>query len=178
MPVSSVEPPPAADPIEAKLEAIALCCSMLAQRLASLTPATISNARRQTGDIPALVQLRRYLRARRLRDQLFPADLFADPAWDMLLDLYASELEGRAVSVSSACIASAVPATTALRWLGRLEELELVRRADDKNDKRQTFVLLTESARNAIVRWLEETPALVSWEEEFLTRGAPVLSTT
>src|SRR3546814_1843272 len=53
-------------------------------------------------------------------DTLFPyTTLFrSDPAWDMLLDLYlAAERNTRPVSISSLCIASAVPATTALRWI-------------------------------------------------------------
>jgi hypothetical protein len=156
--VSPASPLVSADPIEAELEAVAQCCRMLAQRLASLTPATVSDARRSPADLPALVQVRRYLRARRLREQLLPAELFADPAWDMLLDLYASELEGCPVSITSACVASAVPATTALRWLVRIEELGLVERSDDKKDNRRTFVQLTLSARAAIERWLELAP--------------------
>ena len=59
--------------------------------------------------------IREMLRWRRRRDQLFAGDLFADPAWDMMLDLAAAGLEGVDVAVSSLCIASAVPATTALR---------------------------------------------------------------
>src|SRR3546814_2986047 len=47
--------------------------------------------------------VRRMLRQRRMREQYFPADLFADPAWDMLLDLYAARLERQPVSVSSLC---------------------------------------------------------------------------
>jgi hypothetical protein len=60
---------------------------------------------------------RRYLRHRRERERLLP-DLFADPAWDILLDLFAASIERRPVSVSSACVAAAVPPTTALRWIG------------------------------------------------------------
>ena len=57
------------------------------------------------------------IRARRLRARYFPEDLFADPAWDMLLDLLQAEIAQLRVPVSSLCIAAAVPATTALRWL-------------------------------------------------------------
>src|SRR3546814_16438627 len=47
------------------------------------------------------------LRRRRQRDEAFPKDLFADPAWDMLLDLYAAQqLERPPIAVSSLCIAS------------------------------------------------------------------------
>src|SRR3546814_17984132 len=66
---------------------------------------------------------RELLRFRRLRDRYFAGDLFADPAWDMLLDLYAARSQNsHPVSVSSLCIASSVPATTALRWIKAMEE--------------------------------------------------------
>lgn len=83
------------------------------------------------------------IRARRLRGQFFPPDLFADPAWDMLLDLFAARLEGARVSVSSLCIASAVPPTTALRWITTLSDAGLVARQDDPGDKRRAFIALT-----------------------------------
>ena len=61
--------------------------------------------------------VRSVIRARRLRARYFPEELFADPAWDMLLDLLQAEISHLRVPVSSLCIAAAVPATTALRWL-------------------------------------------------------------
>ena len=67
------------------------------------------------------------IRARRMRDQFFSEGLFEDPAWDMLLDLYAAEMEGAQVSVSSLCIAAAVAPTTALRWIARMTERRIVR---------------------------------------------------
>ncbi|MEG3181492.1 hypothetical protein [Sphingomonas sp. LT1P40] len=90
--------------------------------------------------------VRSTIRARRLRDQHFPSELFADPAWDMLLDLYAARLEGRRVSVSSLCIAAAVPPTTALRWIGTLHDANLFGREADPTDKRRAHITLTEHA--------------------------------
>ena len=52
--------------------------------------------------------VRRIIRQRRMRDEYFGSDMFADPAWDILLDLYAAKLERHRVSVSSLCIAAAV----------------------------------------------------------------------
>ncbi|MHA6717877.1 hypothetical protein ACX40Y_00360 [Sphingomonas sp. RS6] len=98
---------------------------------------------------------RRYLRARRRREVLFCRELFADPAWDMLIDLFAAEVEGQRVSVTSVCAASAVPPTTALRWLSRLEEEQLVFRMSDPNDQRRTFVYLNPSAFSKIRNWLD-----------------------
>lgn len=87
--------------------------------------------------------IRRAIRARRLRDGLFDGGLFEDPAWDMLLDLFAAELEGGRVSVSSLCIAAHVAPTTALRWVGRLVEAGLLERRPDPHDRRRAFMALS-----------------------------------
>jgi hypothetical protein len=69
--------------------------------------------------------VRRLLRLSRERARFFPEALFADPAWDMLLDLTASPLEGGQEPVSSLCIATAVPTTTTLRWVRRLSRRDV-----------------------------------------------------
>ena len=99
-------------------------------------------------DDPA--EIRRMIRLRRLRDQYFEAGLFEDPAWDMLLDLYAAELEGSRVSVSSLCIAAAVAPTTALRWITKLTEARLFERQPDPHDRRRAFIALSPHAREAM----------------------------
>lgn len=99
--------------------------------------------------------VRRMLRQRRMREQYFPADLFADPAWDMLLDLYAARLERQPVSVSSLCIAAAVPATTALRWIKTMTDAGLFVREADPLDGRRIFIGLAEAAVDALARYFE-----------------------
>jgi DNA-binding MarR family transcriptional regulator len=99
--------------------------------------------------------VRRILRQRRMREQYFPADLFADPAWDMLLDLYAARLEHQPVSVSSLCIAAAVPATTALRWIKTMTHAGLFVRESDPQDGRRIFIALADSASDAMARYFE-----------------------
>ncbi|MGQ3102168.1 MAG: winged helix DNA-binding protein [Sphingopyxis solisilvae] len=99
--------------------------------------------------------VRRMLRQRRMREQYFPADLFADPAWDMLLDLYAARLERQPVSVSSLCIAAAVPATTALRWIKTMTDAGLFVRDADPHDGRRIFIALAEGAHDAMARYFE-----------------------
>ena len=100
-------------------------------------------------------QVRRMLRQRRMREQYFPADLFADQAWDMLLDLYAARLERQPVSVSSLCIAAAVPATTALRWIKTMTDAGLFLREQDPHDGRRIFIALAEGAFDALSRYFE-----------------------
>jgi len=95
-------------------------------------------------------EIRQAIRARRLRDQYLGAGLFEDPAWDMLLDLFAAELERAQVSVSSLCIAAAVAPTTALRWIGRLTEAGLLAREPDPFDRRRAFMVLSDRAREGM----------------------------
>lgn len=88
-------------------------------------------------------QLREIIKLRRMRDRFFPTDLFADPAWDILLDLRAAALEGQYVSVSSLCIAAAVPPTTALRWITAMTESGMLVRRQDPADARRVFIELS-----------------------------------
>lgn len=100
------------------------------------------------------VFVRSIIRARRMRDQFFQAELFADPAFDMLLDLYAARLEGNRVAVSSLCIAAAVPATTALRWIKALTDKGLFVRKADPQDGRRVYIGLSDEAAVAMGRYL------------------------
>ena len=95
-------------------------------------------------DAPAVSAetVRAVIRARRLRSRYFPEELFADPAWDMLLDLLQAEIAHLRVPVSSLCIAAAVPATTALRWLKAMTSEGLFIRRADPHDGRRVFVEL------------------------------------
>lgn len=87
--------------------------------------------------------VQRHLKERRLRERFFEPGLFADPAWDMLLDLWIARASGRSVSISSLCIASAVPQTTALRWIERLATGGYVLRTADPRDARRRHVSLS-----------------------------------
>jgi hypothetical protein len=91
-------------------------------------------------------QLRREIKARRLRERMLPDGLFADPAWDILLDLTLARLEGRQTPVSSLCIAAAVPTTTALRWIKTLLDRGLIERRPDPDDRRRHYIHVSDSA--------------------------------
>jgi hypothetical protein len=103
---------------------------------------------------PRLV--RRIIRQRQLRARFFDADLFADPAWDMLLDLTAARAEHKRVSVTSLCIASGVPPTTALRWIGQMIDAGLLDRIEDETDRRRAFIALNDRAADSIARYFSE----------------------
>jgi DNA-binding MarR family transcriptional regulator len=102
--------------------------------------------------------VRDLLKSRRARDQFFDSSLFADPAWDILLELYAAELGQQRISVSTLCAAAAVPATTALRWIKILEKNGLLVRTDDPMDGRRTFISLAPDAFDRMERYFATVP--------------------
>ncbi|WP_454798417.1 hypothetical protein [Novosphingobium lindaniclasticum] len=104
----------------------------------------------------ALVDLAQSLyRMRRQRGSVLDQALFGEPAWDILLDLFVNRHLRRKVSVTSAGIASGVPATTALRWLALLEERALIERKCDERDGRRFFIELTDTGDAAVAECLE-----------------------
>nr|WP_137677476.1 MarR family transcriptional regulator [Parerythrobacter lutipelagi] len=106
--------------------------------------------RSQKPPLPEPRLVRQIISQRRLRGEFFAVDLFADPAWDMLLDLTAARVEHVRVSVSSLCIAAAVPPTTALRWINQMVESGLFDRVEDDADRRRVFIGLSDSAAYAM----------------------------
>jgi hypothetical protein len=109
-------------------------------------------------DVPPLSAdtVRSVIRARRLRARYFREELFADPAWDMLLDLLQAEIAQLRVPVSSLCIAAAVPATTALRWLKTMVSQGIFLRRADPHDGRRVFVELAPESSQALRRYFDD----------------------
>lgn len=97
-----------------------------------------------TGD--PLTNAREQLAMRRDRDNVFGGDLFGEPAWDMLLDLFIHQSQGKPVSVSSLCMGSAGPATTALRHIKILTDRGHLQRHPDPTDARRIWVSLSPAA--------------------------------
>ena len=121
-----------------------------------LNPIATSIRRRSSDGVeglPSAKRIRMIIANRKLRSRHFDADLFADPAWDILLDLAAAAQEGRSVSVTSACIASGVPSTTALRWISVMTVRGLLLRCADKTDRRRAFIELCDTALVTLVHY-------------------------
>lgn len=113
------------------------------------------------GAQPTPIELRQLLAiaqseysARRHRDRMLGGGLFAEPAWDMLLDLYIQHHRGRPVSTHSLCIAAAVPQTTALRWIGRLVAAGYAMRRGSDLDHRVVHVALSARGLAEMERYL------------------------
>jgi DNA-binding MarR family transcriptional regulator len=82
-------------------------------------------------------------------------DLFADPAFNILLTLYVSRAEGRDVSTSAACTASGVPTTTALRWINALARRGMIHKRSLASDRRFTYLELSDKTGAALDRFFD-----------------------
>ncbi|MFX9608428.1 hypothetical protein ABTU70_19535, partial [Acinetobacter baumannii] len=81
-----------------------------------------------------------WLKARRLREEVFGADMFSDPAWDILLDLYAADAKGERVQITSLSVAARVPHSTAIRWARIMTRAGLLIRERDPKDGRRIHI--------------------------------------
>lgn len=119
-------------------------------------PAAQRLTRKTRPALPDPRLVRKVIRQRQMRGRIFQSDLFADPAWDMLLDLTAARVEHKRVSVTSLCLASGVPPTTALRWINQMTDMGLFCRAEDDSDRRRAFVTMSEKACDAMAQYFAE----------------------
>jgi hypothetical protein len=126
-----------------------------ADRGGATAPCENSSSERPLREARHAQFVRSIIRARTLRREIFNGDLFADPAWDMLLELYALTCEGGRISVSKLSFAAEVPATTALRWIDKLEAEGLVVRFEDPLDARRIWISLSDSGYSAMECFVE-----------------------
>lgn len=109
-----------------------------------------------TEDSLGVIQsVRSVIEARRQRGCYFNSELFADPGWDILLELYAGALAGQPIAVTKLCQVSGVPETTALRWIGKLQTEGLLSRHQDPFDGRRVWVALSEDGLKAMEAYWE-----------------------
>jgi hypothetical protein len=120
----------------------------------------IESSRRQAGQgahSTVLAAAAEACAARRRLYALFGQRLFSDPSWDMLLELFVSTLEGRKVTVTTACTAACAPTTTALRHIAYLVQEGLVVRRPHPADARSTYLELTDRAVSRLTRYFSES---------------------
>lgn len=101
-----------------------------------------------------LAEALRLSAARRIRDRIFGRDLFPNPAWNILLELFVAAEEGRNVTIKSACVAAAVPQSTALRHIAHLIDVRLAARAQHPSDARSAYLKLTDRGRARMVAFI------------------------
>ena len=108
-----------------------------------------------TADLVSLAE--RITSIRQMRKQTLPSTLFGEPGWDMMLALYIASKHGQRLTVTNVCDASDAPSTTALRWLDRLVELDMVRRIPHPTDLRVIFIDLAPVAGELLETFLSHS---------------------
>lgn len=81
--------------------------------------------------------------------------LYGEPAWDMLLDLYLRQKTGTRSSVTSACIGSRAPHTTALRYVAALCDAGWLERVVDDSDRRRNWLSLSADGESRLDRYFD-----------------------
>lgn len=114
----------------------------------------------RAGDLPEpdridfAAMCRELRRQRHMRSAYFPADLFHEPSWDMLLMLYLARVEQRTLHVKTLVLAADAPITTSQRWIDHLARMGLVIRTEDPADRRRVEVQMSDSGAAAMEAYL------------------------
>jgi DNA-binding MarR family transcriptional regulator len=133
-----------------RLSAIAVEFGDRADRYAG-NGAIIATAERQ----PPCAVARRLLSERQARQDFFPAELFHEPAWDMLLALYVAGEERQVMNVKTLVATTSAPVTTSQRWIDHLHKLRLIDRIIDPIDRRRVEISLSDSGERAVIAYLD-----------------------
>ena len=89
------------------------------------------------------------------RMEAFPKVIETDPTWNMLNELLRAKLLGHRISVTSLCLSSRTPVTTALRRLERLVELEYAQPGLDAKDRRRKYIELAPKGQAQMMALLQ-----------------------
>jgi DNA-binding MarR family transcriptional regulator len=167
--------------VQRQVEIIARAVTRLGQRLNSINHSASTLPILSELDYPVLDQepsldvantvsvLRRIIRERRVRERFFKEARFGEPAWDIILDLTLAWFEGKTVAVSSLCIASGVPMSTAMRWINEMIEAGLIDRWIDPTDGRRNLMQVSPTTRDAMLRYL----AALNVSENAVSHSSP-----
>ncbi len=94
------------------------------------------------------------LAERRLRRQHLPAELFHEPAWDMLLALFVARDDPQPMNIKALVAMADAPVTTSQRWIEHLYKLRLIDRVIDPADRRRVEISLSAIGQDAVTGYL------------------------
>lgn len=93
------------------------------------------------------------IEARKLREDAFSADMFFDPAWDIILFLMRAKLRNEQMTITRLCQDTPIPYTTVLRWVSDLERRGYILKSNDPLDGRRIFLALSPKAVASLKKW-------------------------
>lgn len=96
----------------------------------------------------------RIYESRRIRSKVLDPDLFGEPAWDILLAVYCLPARGERLSITDVSLAADLPQATSHRWQQILAQRELLDHFPDEQDRRRSFVKLSDKGRELLELYL------------------------
>lgn len=145
-----------ADPPD-RSDRLAALLRELTARVAELEAATGTGPAVAFSDEKLAAIATAFYRARQRRAAYFDAELFAEPAWDMLLDLFVNSVRGVRVPTTSLCLAANVSHATGTRWIGQLQAAGLLLRKKEFLDRRYNLVEMTPLGFRLMRQYLTDT---------------------
>jgi DNA-binding MarR family transcriptional regulator len=140
--------------LSTQLSAIAVEFGGRADRLARQTSLSAHATNRDASDIA-----RQLLAQRSARFDYLPAELFHEPAWDMLLALFVAHEERQTMNVKTLVGSANAPVTTSQRWIDHLHKLKLIDRVIDPTDRRRMEISLSDTGHAAVLAYLQRLGA-------------------
>ena len=136
---------------------VTTCRPRLRDRLgASFTLRSPADGRDATPDM-AYDRACRTIRRRLLRRQLIGSqELFGEPAWEILLDVFVHECRGKPLAITSTCATAGIPMSSGLRLIQKLCEADILRRVPDPYDGRRFFIRLQPAAHDRMRAYFSE----------------------
>lgn len=99
------------------------------------------------------------IRRRLLRRQLLgEPDLFGEPAWDMILDLFVHEEARKPMAMSSICVSAGIPFSSAMRLAQKLCDAGLLQRSPDTFDGRRINLRIAPAVAHRLRAYFAEGP--------------------
>lgn len=95
----------------------------------------------------------------RERLHFFAADVFGDPAWDIILSLYCAQGRGEQLSITALGHSAGHAQSTVSRWVPLLIKENIVERFHQEGDQRRVFLRLTRSGHAQTGLWLRHVGA-------------------
>lgn len=115
------------------------------------------------GDDPSrddlITRARIVLNSRRVRGRYFSPAIFGEPAWDILLVLYITDVAGDRQTIGKLAEWISAPPSTVVRWAGYLEREKLIERHPHPTDRRTMFIRLSDKGRAGLDSYLRALPA-------------------
>lgn len=114
-------------------------------------------------DAMSTVVLNSLRKIRRVRSENLPSGLAVEASWEILLDLYVSELRSESTSLTALGGSVGMPMTSGLRRVHELESKGMVVRIPDEKDRRRAAVRLTKKGRDTVQSFIRSY--VTSWTD-------------